>query len=29
MKAKRLIIVAVGGQGNPLASRVLAEAALA
>jgi len=29
MKAKRLIIVAVGGQGNLLASRVLAEAALA
>ncbi len=28
MKAKRLIIVAVGGQGNLLASRVLSEAAL-
>ena len=28
MEAKRLIIVAVGGQGNLLASRVLGEAAL-
>ena len=29
METKRLIIVAVGGQGNLLASKVLGEAALA